>query len=521
MNRKENIEKLDGSQWDFVVIGGGASGLGAAVDAASRGFSTLLLESHDFAKGTSSRSTKLVHGGVRYLAQGNIGLVKDALRERGLLARNARHLFRNQVFIIPSYSIWKGIFYWFGLKLYDVLSGRLSLGKSLWVSKRTTCAWLPLLKPRNLSNGIAYRDGQFDDARLAINLARTAEEQGATVVNYTKVVGLLKDESGTVNGVVARDMETGQEYEVRARAVINATGVFSNKILKLDSKAPDDIRVVPSQGIHLVLDASFLNSEKALMIPKTTDGRVLFAIPWYGKVVVGTTDTQVKKTEYEPLPLSDEIDFILANVSRYLTRTPDRSDIKSVFVGLRPLVASKEDRKNTKEISRGHRILVSGSKLISILGGKWTTYRKMAEQVVDKALEVHQITSEPSRTHNLEIHGNVPKGKELDADLSEYGSDAAVVRAIWAEDTRNKERIHPEYPFTLGQVIFSVRFEMARTVEDILARRTRLLFLDARAARSSARKVALILAEELDRTNDWVDEQENTFTELTQRYLLE
>lgn len=521
MNREKKIAQLETKTWDFIVIGGGASGLGIAVDAASRGFSTVLLERFDFGKGTSSRSTKLVHGGVRYLAQGNLKLVMAALRERGRLARNARHLFKNQTFVIPNYSFGKGLYYWIGLKLYDFLSGRLSLGGSRWIGKKKVLRYLPLLKSENLFNGVTYRDGQFDDARLAINLAQTAEEQDAVVLNYMRVIDLLKDESSKVCGVVAMDTETGNVLSIKTRSVINATGVFSNKILKLDSKEPDDIRVVPSQGIHLVLSNSFFESSKALMIPETTDGRVLFIIPWYDKVIVGTTDTPVSRADYEPLPLEEEIRFILENISQYLTRVPQREDVLSVFAGLRPLVASKEDRKNTKEISRGHRILVSPSKLISVLGGKWTTYRKMAEHVVNKAILVHNLRSVPAVTEKLSIHGNITNEKPKENDhLEVYGSDAAKIRKLWEETPEFRERIHRDYPYTVAEVVWSVRNEMARTVEDVLARRVRLLFLDAKAASQTAPVVAAILTRELHRDETWKKEQEEAFNKLCEKYKL-
>lgn len=522
MKREHQIKELAIDQmWDVIIIGGGASGLGAAVEAASRGYKTALFEAVDFAKGTSSRSTKLVHGGVRYLAQGDVKMVSEALEERGLLAVNASHLFKNQTFVIPNYSRWANWYYGFGLKVYDYLSRRLSLGKSKMISKKEIIRNLPTLKKEKLSGGVAYQDGQFDDARLAINLAQTAIENGALVVNYCKVNELLKDEKGKIYGVQVVDMETNNTYQVHSKVVINATGVFSNKILKLDGRKKSGLKVVPSQGVHIVLDASFLKSDKALMIPKTSDGRVLFAIPWHNKVVVGTTDTLIKKPSFEPKALDQEIEFILRTTSQYLTKIPKKSDVLSVFAGLRPLVAPDGNKKNTKEISRGHRILESESGLLSILGGKWTTYRKMGEELIDTAAEIHSLESKPSISRNLAIHGSIHfKNDELEEHLEVYGSDLPKLRTLSEQHVSYREKIHPRYNFTVAEVVWAVRFEMARTVEDILARRVRLLFLDAQAAIEAAPLVAKVLARETKNDAAWAQKHEKAFVEVAQNYLL-
>ena len=522
-NRPELIERLESTDlFDFIIIGGGASGLGAAVDAASRGFKTALFEGSDFAKGTSSRSTKLVHGGVRYLAQGNIGLVKEALKERGLLAQNAAHLFQNQTFIIPNYKWWQGYYYALGLKTYDFLSGKLSLGKARLLSGKTTKSQIPSLVGKGLKSGVAYKDGQFDDARLALNLAQTAISQRAVVLNYFKVKDLLYDDKEQVAGVVVKDVETDKLYEVRSKVVINATGVFANKILKMDGRKKNGFKIVPSQGIHLVLDKSFLKSDRAIMIPKTSDGRVLFVIPWHNKVVVGTTDTPNVKAKYEPRALPSEIEFVLDTAGQYLTKKPTKKDVLSVFAGLRPLVAPEGNKQNTREISRGHRIIVSESGLISIVGGKWTTYRHMAEELIDKAVSTGKVNEAASQTEGLQLHGSLKNSSEVFYNHRYvYGSDLEKVEEIESQDANYRQKLHRDYDYTVGEVIFSVRYEMARTVEDILARRNRLLFLDARAAIKIAPFVAKLIAGELQKSQTWAKNESDRFIKLAKGYVLE
>ncbi|WP_299119959.1 glycerol-3-phosphate dehydrogenase/oxidase [uncultured Winogradskyella sp.] len=522
-NRDSQIKELKStSEFDIVIIGGGASGLGIAVDAVSRGFKVALFEAYDFAKGTSSRSTKLVHGGVRYLAQGNIKLVTEALRERGLLEKNANHLFKRQTFLIPSYQWWHKYYYGLGLTAYDFLSKRLSIGRSKVVSAETASQKINNLKSEGLQGGVTYFDGQFDDARLALNLAQTASESGAVVLNHCKVIDMLKNGEGKLIGVVVTNTETDEIINVKSKVVINATGVFSNKILKLAGRKKKSLKIVPSQGIHLVLDKSFLEGETALMVPKTSDGRVLFAIPWHNKVVVGTTDTPIKKPSYEPKPLEQEIEFILETAKEYLTKVPTREDVLSVFAGLRPLVAPEGDKSNTKEISRGHKIIHSESGLITIVGGKWTTYREMSEDVVNEAITVHNLTDEKSKTRELAIHGNLSKSdkKELDKDLWYYGSDTTKLQELIASNESFRMLIHPNYEFKAGQVIWAARYEMARTVEDVLARRIRLLFLDAQAAIDCTEAVANILQKELKKSDSWKIQQIEEFKTLAQGYLI-
>ncbi|MBD2715694.1 glycerol-3-phosphate dehydrogenase/oxidase [Microvirga sp. STR05] len=503
--------------WDLLVIGGGATGLGVALDGISRGYKTLLLEQADFAKGTSSRSTKLVHGGVRYLAQGDVALVREALYERGLLLKNAPHLVKNQDFIIPNYDWWGGPFYTIGLKLYDLLAGKRSFGTSVHLNREETLRRLGNLKAEGLKGSVLYHDGQFDDARLAINLAQTAVEHGGTVLNYFPVGGLLKDSQGQVTGVVATDQETGTRYELRAKVVVNATGIFVDDILQLDEPgAPTLVR--PSQGVHIVLDKSFLPGEAALMIPKTEDGRVLFAVPWHGRIVLGTTDTPLEERRQEPQALEQEIDFILRTAARYLTRPPQRSDALSIFAGLRPLAAPRNGSEQSKEISRSHKILVSASGLITITGGKWTTYRRMGQDTVDKAIALGKLPSAASQTAQLRIHGACPTADYL-GHLYVYGADLPALQQLITDEPALGKKLDSSLEFLQAEVVWAARYEMARTVEDVLARRVRILFLDAHAAIRVAPLVAILLAQELGHSLAWQAQQVTDFTQLAQQYL--
>src|ERR1700722_9206843 len=411
--------------WDLIIIGGGATGLGVAVDAASRGFKTLLLEQSDFAKGTSSRSTKLVHGGVRYLAQGNIGLVVEALRERGILLRNAPHLVRNESFIIPNYSWLNAVFYSVGLSVYDLLAGKRSFGRSRLISYHELIRRIPNIQQKGLKAGVLYHDGQFDDARLAVSLAITSIEQGATLLNYFRVNGLTKD-GIKINGLIAKDQETGIQYTFRAKTVINATGVFVDELLNMDVPEARPI-VQPSQGVHLVFDKSFLGPHDALMIPKTKDGRVLFIIPWHDRILAGTTDTPLNAHQLEPRALEEEIKFILDSAADYLTIIPTRKDVLSVFAGLRPLAAPQNEKQKTKEISRSHKLIISESGLITITGGKWTTYRQMAEETVNAAIGVGKLPYRISVTKTLSLHG-YKESVEWTDPFFVYGSDAIAVK---------------------------------------------------------------------------------------------
>lgn len=489
MKRNSFIKQLSESEeLDICIIGGGATGLGIAIDAATRGYKTALFEKSDFAKGTSSRSTKLVHGGVRYLQQGNIKLVMEALKERGLLLQNAPHLVHNQKFVVPNYKWWEKPFYGIGLKIYDWMAGSLGLGPSQLLSKEETIALAPTLDPEDLTGGVLYHDGQFDDARLAISMAQTAAKHGAVLLNYFPVTGLLKIQQ-QVCGVWVKDYFTGKDYEVRSKVVINATGVFTDKVLRMDDPKHESI-ISPSQGIHLVVDKEFLPGDTAIMIPKTDDGRVLFAVPWHNKIVLGTTDTPVDAITDEPVPLQQEIEFILKHIGRYLTKDPQLSDVKSMFAGLRPLVKGKS--KITSALSRDHQLSISESEMITITGGKWTTYRKMAEDTVNLAAEKmrSQITS---TTKDLKLEVSTT---EMPSEISQLTNDE--IKKLIKE---------------------AVQKEMCMTVEDFLSRRTRQLLLDAKVAIAKAPEVAELMAEITGKDNEWVQQQINTFNAIAKNYL--
>ena len=516
MDRSSAIENLKSEKhWDIIVVGGGATGLGIAVDSAKRGFKTLLLEKYDFAKGTSSRSTKLVHGGVRYLAQGNIKLVVEALRERGFMLANAPHLTRVQHFVIPAYSYFSKWFYGIGLFLYDLLSRKLSLGHPALLSKKSVLKKMPMIQPKGLKGGVLYTDGQFDDARMAIALALTAHELGATVVNYVQVTSLIKEKDKVV-GVVAEDELKGEIFSLKAKVVINATGVFADSLLDMDdSDAP--AMVMPSQGVHLVVDQQFFPGTHALMIPKTKDGRVLFALPWHGKVVIGTTDTALNIINEEPIALDEEVAFILMHFNEYATSKITRKDILSIFAGLRPLVKTS-NLTSTSLASRDHTIIVSKSNLITITGGKWTTYRKMAKDAVNNAAFVAKLPIVKCTTRKLKLHGYTNLLKYGDK-FSAYGSDSGLIQAMINEHPTLAKPIHPKYDYCQAELEFSVRNEMAMTVEDILARRSRLLFIDAQAAKDVAPLVAQTMAKLLNEDQQWEEEQVSSFLSLADGYL--
>ncbi len=516
--REETLKQLGSNPepWDVLVIGGGATGLGAAVEAASRGFRTLLVERSDFAKGTSSRSTKLVHGGVRYLEQFNLTLVVDALKERGHMLRNAPHLVHDLEFVVPAYSYASIPYYGFGLKVYELLSGSLSFGRSEILSAKSTLERLPGLRADGLSGGILYHDGQFDDARYAIALMRTFQDLGGTAINYVEAVGLLHSGDKIV-GIQARDREEGSSFDLQAKVVINACGVFSEDMLALDQGAHATLLAV-SQGTHFVLPKTFLCGNTALMIPKTADGRVLFAIPWHGAILVGTTDEPVDGSSPEPRALAVEKKFLLDHIARYLGRRPAATEILSMWSGLRPLV--KKSGVKTSKLSRDHTILVSPSGLITVTGGKWTTYRRMGQDTIDRASQVAALPRRPSPTLQLKIHGwTLDSGVVPSAWERVYGSDLPMLHALSDEDNGLDALLHPRLPFKVREVVWAARHEMARTVEDVLARRTRALFLDARAAIEAAPAVAGLLAKELKRSDAWRTKDLANFIEVAKGYL--
>ena len=503
--------------WDMVIVGGGATGVGIAVDAAARGYDVLLLERSDFGKGTSSRSTKLVHGGVRYLQQGNVSLVMEALQERGILRQNAPHLVHDLRFIVPSYDWWDSPFYGIGLKVYDLLARKYSFGPSRILSREDTLEAIPTLEREGLRGGVQYYDGQFDDARLLINLVQTAAREGATLVNYAEVASLLKDAQGLVHGVAVRDVHSGKETEVFAKVVINATGPFADELRALDAPGAEPM-IAPSQGVHLVLPRSFLPKDNAIMVPHTRDGRVMFAIPWHDRTLIGTTDTPVAAAAIEPVAQREEVDFLLETAAQYLDKDPTEADVASVFAGIRPLVKAGGDG-NTAALSRDHTIHISDSGLVTIAGGKWTTYRNMAEDCVDQAATVAGLAEQPCVTRALHIHGYHVQPESF-GDLACYGSDAPALEDLMRGDAALGERLHERLPIRAGQVTWAVRFELALSVDDVLARRTRALFLDARAAIEMAPRVAELMAAELGRDRAWQEREVLSFTEIASHYHL-
>jgi glycerol-3-phosphate dehydrogenase len=502
-------------RWDMLVVGGGATGVGVAIDAAARGYGVLLLEQHDFGKGTSSRSTKLVHGGVRYLEQGNISLVMEALRERGLLLANAPHLVHDRGFVVPNYDWWEAPFYGLGLKVYNLLAGKYGFGASRILSKEETLERLPTIKTEGLRGGVIYFDGQFDDSRLLINMAATAYQMGAALLNYVRVTGLTKDAEGYIDGVTAQDVESGEEFRAAAEVVINATGPFTDD-LRRQADASIAPMIAPSQGVHLVFDRSFLPGESAIMVPHTSDGRVMFAIPWHGHTLIGTTDTPVDRATLEPVAMEQEIDFILSTAALYLARKPTRHDILSVFAGIRPLVKSAGGSA-TAALSRDHTIHIEKSGLLTVCGGKWTTYRHMAEDCVNQAAMLARLPEKACITEHLHLHGFHSSAGQF-GHLSVYGSDAPRIQDLIRGEPALAEALDSALPYTGAEVVWAARQEMARTVEDILARRTRALFLNAKAAVRMAPRVAALMARELDHGAAWQAQQVECFAEIAWNY---
>ena len=495
MNREILLDKINSNAglWDIVIIGGGATGLGAALEAVTRGYKTLLLEQHDFSKGTSSRSTKLIHGGVRYLQQGNISLVFEALHERGILKQNAPHLVHNQSFIVPIYDCWDGPFYGVGLKVYDLLAGKLGLGKSKMLSKEETIEKIKNLEIKKLLGGVIYYDGQFDDSRLAINLVQTINENNGVAINYVEVTSLIKT-NNMISGIIVIDKKSNKEYKINSRAVVNATGIFANNLIKLDDNNEENI-VTLSQGTHLVLDKKFLNSDSAIMVPSTDDGRVLFAVPWYNKVIIGTTDTKVDRPLLEPIPQEEEMEFILNHARKYMSYDPDLGDVRSVFSGIRPLAKSTKG-KNTSAISRDHLIQISKSGLVTVTGGKWTTYRKMGEDVINQAVLVAGLEEKPSITKSFRIHGWLKNVDRTDP-LYFYGSDGIQIRKMKSDDMNLAQRVSEKFSYCMAEIIWILKNEMVVNLEDLMARRTRMLFLDSDEAINVAPNLIKVMAKEL------------------------
>ncbi|MDC6473439.1 glycerol-3-phosphate dehydrogenase/oxidase [Flavobacteriaceae bacterium] len=515
MNRKDSIIKLNKVlQWDVVIIGGGASGLGIALDASKRGYKTLLLEKYDFAKGTSSRSTKLIHGGVRYLQNGDITLVIESLKERGILKRNAPHLVQDLSFVIPTYDWWASPFYGIGMKIYDMMAGKLGLGKSEIISKEETEKLIPNISKKGLRGGVIYHDGQFDDSRMAITLALSADSKKTTLLNYCNVEGLIKKD-GEIIGLNFTDLINSKKYQIKSKVVINATGVFAEEIIRMDQPKIEKM-IQPSQGVHIVLERRFLKSKHAILIPQTSDGRVLFAVPWKNYVVVGTTDTHVKKASEEPKALNEEIDFILKNAGKYMSLKPKRDDIKSVFAGLRPLAATS-NKQSTKEVSRSHKIDISPSGLISVLGGKWTTYRKIAEDALNTAISINKLKKKKCKTERTKLFG-FKRNVSWSDPMHVYGSMKKKVESLGG--INDNKSLSKKFYISNNIIEWSIIHEMALTVEDILARRTRCVFLDSKESKRISPVVAQKMADVLGEDDKWIDAELNKFNKLIKNYIV-
>lgn len=516
MNRLSHLAELQQEKiYDLLVIGGGATGCGVALDAASRGLSVALVEKNDFAEGTSSRSTKLLHGGVRYLEmavkrldRGQYNLVRDGLRERGLLLKNAPHLTSRLALVTPLYSWWQIPYIFAGLKLYDLLAGKAGIGHSRLLGRKGALARFPMLKARGLKAGVLYYDGQFNDARTALALAMTAAERGATLVNHVEVRGLLKD-SGRIVGAELLDRLRGTSWSVRARGVINATGPFSDELRRLDDPTVTPLLKV-SSGIHIVLDERFVPPGAGLMIPATEDGRVLFILPWEGHALVGTTDEAAEVVEH-PRARAEEIAYLLRHVRDYFDVQVSEADIQAVWSGLRPLVFAT-GAENTARLARDHLIQFSPSGLLTITGGKWTTYRTMAEDAVNQA--VLNFLLRPQRgcqTRSLPLVGGASYAEGGERSLIEnyalssqcarhlhraYGDRASAVAEL-ARAGGNRLLVQG-HPYLEAEVLYAARYEAAGRVTDVLVRRLSLALVDRTAALAVLPRVVELLAQELD-----------------------
>ncbi|WP_432773078.1 FAD-dependent oxidoreductase [Francisella salimarina] len=501
------------NEYDIIVIGGGATGFGCAVEAVSRGYKTLLLEAYDFGKGTSSKSTKLIHGGLRYLENFDFALVKEGLEERYSFLHNAPHLTHKQSYLIPTRSYFETIKYTIGVKLYEFLSGKYKIGKSYNLNKQQTLAELPNIDDSKLLKSLVYYDGQFDDTRLLISLMKTFEAKGGTALNYHKVEKVFSSTNSKLDTVKVIDTLSGEQKEFTAKHIVNATGTFTDKTIDIANQQDSHKYVSVAQGTHIVFDREKFPTEHAILIPETEDGRVLFILPWHNHLIVGTTDIKKDAPSIEPVAEKSEIDFILETFNQYAKTKATVADIKSVYCGQRPLVSPK-NAKNTAKISRKHEVIESKDGLITVVGGKWTIFRRMGQDVID-FIETKKIAQKTSKTSNeLLVDAIEPKDAY---PLKVYGKNAEDIKAIQTE-LDNFELLHDDLPYYQAEVVYHVRAEKAQTVEDVLARRTRAAFLDIKASIDAASVVAKLMAKELDKDEAWQNQQIDSFMEFSKNF---
>lgn len=501
--------------FDVIVIGGGATGLGVAVESVTRGYRTLLLEAYDYGKGTSSKSTKLVHGGIRYLANFDFALVKEGLEERYYFLNNAPHVAKKQSYLIPFHGFFEKVKYSLGIALYDKFAKNKKIGKSRFLSKKQMLSQAPQINLRGLSGGAIYYDGVFDDTRMLVTLLRTFEEQGGVAFNYHPVTDFTY-QGNRINGVKVLNSLQDQQLEFSAKVVINATGTLTDILLNKAEPQLQHKTISVAQGTHLVFDKAIFNSPHCLVIPETSDGRILFVSPWHDKIIVGTTDVPIEQPSIEPVAQPAEIAFILETLNRYTAKPVTKEQVRSVFCGQRPLVCDPTE-KATKKISRKHEILETANGLISIVGGKWTIYRRMGEDTINYAVQRNYLPASQSVTQNFKLFGY--STSVLESVLSVYGSQADAILTI-QKQTANFAKIHPDLPYLQAEVIYQVREEHAKTVEDVLARRTHAVLLDAKAARQSAKLVAQLMATELDCDEVWVERQVQAFENFITAYII-
>lgn len=516
MNRPHAVRRLAEEEFDVLITGGGATGTGCALDAQVRGFKTALIEQEDFAAGASSRSTKLIHGGVRYLEKAardidfsQVKFVREALLERAVMIRNAPYLAGHLPLVIPVYSSFDKLYYAVGLNIYDLLAGRHNLAPSRRLDRTETLALLPSLRnDARLKGGILYWDGQFDDARYAVMLARTAADNGAAVANHVRLLDFEKN-AGVLVAALVRDELTGREFRIRAKAFINATGAFADHVRSL-ARPQARPRLKPTKGIHIVLPREVIPGATALLIPKTDDGRVIFAIPWHEAVLVGTTDSESDTVANAPPVLDEEIMYLLDHLNRYLARPLAPQDVRASFAGLRPLLDAG-GVEDTKFLSRGHDVEIDGSGLISVLGGKWTTYRLMAKDAIDVLALRLGAGSPECTTEEVPLYGAVAgeTGEAVRQLRSRTGWNDDVCRHLYtsygaaADGIVNIAHERPSlavplvqgYPYLAAEVVYVAREEMACTPDDVLSRRLRLATVSSEAARQALPVVEALLAE--------------------------